>query len=299
MSLFLHSSSVLIAPTRQDRDVDTLSVPSIHIERPTTPASISSQSSEPLDAELWARHSMSLDASSPTLDSSSIYSSSSNSYMPSSGTSSSFVSSPSPEDDSPPDYIDTVQLPDVAVKYSFSSTSFNTMIVTPTSDAADLRSKYHISISMNCFTPFSYITTIRRGGTGFGVLVAQFEMGISSESATVTIKDREMEIGSVLKKVAGSRQAGSWLWIPSKKSKALTWDCKSQPFMCHSLTTKKPLAKFTPSRHVEQGEPPSMAELVVSPEGQNHFDDLLVSLLIIERKRLAPGKNKLVKRLFN
>ena len=39
--------------------------------------------------------------------------------------------------------------------------------------------------------------------------------------------------------------------------------------------------------------------LEVTPEGQEYFDDLLTALMIIERKRLTPGREAVSKALFN
>lgn len=59
------------------------------------------------------------------------------------------------------------------------------------------------------------------------------------------------------------------------------------------------LATFTPARQIKPGQPPVLAQLSVTPKGQDFFDHLLLAILIIERKRLTPGKGKTLKQLFN
>lgn len=49
--------------------------------------------------------------------------------------------------------------------YTFSTLSFNSMLLLPPSDATDTRPLYHVSVAHNCFMPLSYITTVRKGGT--------------------------------------------------------------------------------------------------------------------------------------
>lgn len=60
------------------------------------------------------------------------------------------------------------------------------------------------------------------------------------------------------------------------------------------------LATFKPARHGVPDIPDvPVPELTVTPLGQCFFDDLLISLLVIERKRLTPGKAQVLKQLFN
>jgi hypothetical protein len=49
------------------------------------------------------------------------------------------------------------------------------MILLPSAESPVTRPAYHITVSMNCFVPFSYITSIRRGGTEDEEYVGDFE----------------------------------------------------------------------------------------------------------------------------
>ncbi|KDR67611.1 hypothetical protein GALMADRAFT_231799 [Galerina marginata CBS 339.88] len=303
------------SPTRISRNdwethesLDSFFVPSITIERPSSPVSITSQlSSEPLDSALWdQRNSYLLNHEELTIDTSrsasgsSSYASSFHSESQASPMSRS--TTPALTED-PPDYTTTVQRPTDPVQYEFSPTSYNSMIVMSGSDAQAPRPKYHIAVTMNCFMPLCHITTIRRGGSELGQYVAQFEMGISQGPSTVTIDGSQVLISSALSKRTGTRSAGIWLWTPPDKAKGVLWNCRTVPFSCRSVidigsgSEESLLANFTPAGH-DHGQA-SVAKLTVRPKGQHFFDDLLLSLLIIERKRLTPGKGKILKQLFN
>jgi len=256
-------------------------------------------SSEPLDSELWDRRSFLLAGNA---DNTSVLSSSGSCSPSSSGSS----ATSSYENEEPPDYVETVQRPTIPVKYKFSTISFNTTLVVSSSDE-DSASKYHISIAMDCFIPSSYITTVRSGCTDYGAFVAQFELGGSKEFETVNIHGSECLISSRLSKLQGSSK-GQWLWRTKSKTKGLTWDCRAVPFVCRSIYYSEldvlfkkqvKLATFTP----RTGGPiprrsSKVAELVVEAAGQKYFDDILVSLLILERKRLAPKVSSVRDRIF-
>ncbi|KAJ3512613.1 hypothetical protein NLJ89_g3428 [Agrocybe chaxingu] len=66
------------------------------------------------------------------------------------------------------------------------------------------------------------------------------------------------------------------------------------------------LATYTPEKWLTEPkeggsveEEMSLAMLEVSPAGQELIEDILISLLICERKRMAPGKDSYTKALFN
>ena len=63
---------------------------------------------------------------------------------------------------------------------------------------------------------------------------------------------------------------------------------------CFSRKGRHLLATYRYSTHVQPAHSP-VHELEVTPEGQNYFDHLLLSLLIIERKRLTPRQSVLSK----
>ncbi|KAK0465590.1 uncharacterized protein EV420DRAFT_968344 [Desarmillaria tabescens] len=195
----------------------------------------------------------------------------------------------------PPGYV-IARTPTTNIVYSFSHIGDNAMILIPPYDAPDTRPKYHISVRLNCFIPSSYITTIRRGATQEGAIVGDFEMGISDKTATLFIRGKEFPIGDVLGK-SGSRRTGLWDWKFVKYG--LFWDCKKNPRKCFSSDRRTLFATFMPVTNLRQpGIPTVLPQLEVTPQGQPFFDDILMSVLIIERWRLTPATGD-YKQLFN
>ncbi|PPR02229.1 hypothetical protein CVT24_011457 [Panaeolus cyanescens] len=210
--------------------------------------------------------------------------------------------SPSPAlpEESPPQYA-RARIPTLPVRYTFCQLSFNTMLLIPPAESQDTRPQYHISVNMNCFVPTSFITTIHRGAIAYGRAVAEFEMGISVEKGRVRFGRYENDISAILDKADKNINHTKWTWRPPKVRHRLTWDCRSVPFTCHSIGPSPVLlATFTPrklNRAIKRPSDPPVLE--VSPEGQLHFDHLLLALLIVERKRLTPGKSMFFDRMID
>ncbi|KAF5312016.1 hypothetical protein D9619_003840 [Psilocybe cf. subviscida] len=211
----------------------------------------------------------------------------------------------------PPDYTQA-QRPNKNVKYSFSPIGPNAMMLLPPPDAQDTRPQYYVAVSLNCFMPLSHITTVYRGANEYSPRVCEFEMGIISvaNSRLQMATGAPVAIDSLLTKIQGPRQNARWNWKPqSVKISNLIWDCTLVPFTCkvrlvHQATPQL-VAQFTshirPINAYYGKTPPSVSELEVLPAGQPFFDDILISLLIIERKRLTPKtkSESHLKALFN
>ncbi|KAF9041414.1 hypothetical protein BJ165DRAFT_1530141 [Panaeolus papilionaceus] len=193
--------------------------------------------------------------------------------------------SPSLPEESPPQYA-RARIPTKPVRYTFCQLSFNTMLLIPPAESQDTRPQYHISVNMNCFVPTSFITTIHRGAIAYGRAVAAFEMGISVEKGRVRFGRYENDISAILDKADKHANNTKWTWRPPK---------------CHSIgATPVLLATFTPrklNRAIKRPADPPVLE--VSPEGQLHFDHLLLALMIVERKRLTPGKSMFFDRMID
>lgn len=158
------------------------------------------------------------------------------------------------------------------VVYTFSPLSFNSMIIAPPPTAPDATPRYHISVSLNCFIPSSFITTIRRGSTEYGEYVGDFEyvankinfsqntylfqrdvrMGISENRGTLCIRGKELPIGDALGQIGSHRQVGPnrihtisiehsqplkrqghWYWKLVRRF--LRWDCTVNPRLVRVL----------------------------------------------------------------
>ncbi|PBK80512.1 hypothetical protein ARMGADRAFT_1020888 [Armillaria gallica] len=191
----------------------------------------------------------------------------------------------------PPLYNAVSQLAE-RVTYSFLPHSLNTMVLVP----LDLRPRYHISTGSNCFIPSSYITTIRRGGTEHDELVADFEMGDSKLPESVYIRGGEYHIKDAIKICKSAHLGRNISWKDRQAfynnhqewtlgSQNIEWDLSESTKVCtsSSRTSRAPkvlYAKFMPRKGRD------LAQLEVMPEGQELFDDILISALILERTRL-------------
>jgi len=73
-----------------------------------------------------------------------------------------------------------------------------------------------------------------------------------------------------------------WWYIPT-----------DQPCQCFSAKDKNPgsyLARFIPTVHLRKfSRAPEVNRLEVSPQGHELFDDIVISVLILERLRTTPS----------
>ncbi|KAF5388540.1 hypothetical protein D9757_004659 [Collybiopsis confluens] len=150
---------------------------------------------------------------------------------------------------------------------------------------------YHVSVSMNCFTPSSHITTIRNYHRR-GEVVGDFEIAAkdSKNANTVFIRGNEHPLEDVL--VSSSRLfRNQWMWKPLDTHITLYWDDGSAGnsiacFTSKDRTSGNLLAKFIPRSHRRRsGRDVEYPKLEVTPQGHDFFEDVLISLLIIERLR--------------
>ncbi|KAF5362486.1 hypothetical protein D9756_002712 [Leucocoprinus leucothites] len=200
----------------------------------------------------------------------------------------------------PPPVYHVAKFPVTTVKYQFSNLGPNSMTLLPPRDSPDPRPVYHISVSMNCFVPFSYITTVRRGGQEDGQFVGDFEMGAGNVSAsmkppTICLRGREISMKLSINVEPTGKAKNRWAWIPPRPNPTLQdlpvfcWNFskKHGPFKCESRDGNQTLlATFIPPVRSQQRDGPAeLPALEVTPAGHRLFDDILFSLLIIERQR--------------
>lgn len=70
---------------------------------------------------------------------------------------------------------DIARVPTHETTYTFSPQSSNSMLLLPPPESQDTRPFYHISVATNCFIPYMFVTTLRRGATEYGAYVGEFE----------------------------------------------------------------------------------------------------------------------------
>ncbi|KAF7311645.1 hypothetical protein MKEN_01067800 [Mycena kentingensis (nom. inval.)] len=191
----------------------------------------------------------------------------------------------------PPAY-EHIKAPLEPVNYAFSPQQHeNTMLLVPPSSLPDSRPQYHISVALNVFNPFSFTTTIRRGGTSNGPKVGEFEMGISSLPGIVTINGVIKFISEVV--VEGEWGKHTWKFDSQDTSKHIFWNRSPADlglYNCYlDRQYKVKIAQYQGHTFKRR---PAETTLRVYPEGQKHFDDIVISILILERMRLRPGAPK-------
>ncbi|KAJ3511626.1 hypothetical protein NLJ89_g3989 [Agrocybe chaxingu] len=183
------------------------------------------------------------------------------------------------------------------IRYHFTPTSpvSNSLTLVPPPDMPDTVPRFHIVVTPNVLNPLSQITTVYRGETQFGQWVGSLDMGISMFSSRVRMHKKLTGISMVLTK-RGSRTNAIWTWKPlsSEVNNGLPWewDYRHASAVCRSSNADSTLlATFIPARVVqvnEHGEETPLPALQVTLAGQKFFEDILISLLAIERRRVIP-----------
>ncbi|KIK07852.1 hypothetical protein K443DRAFT_673106 [Laccaria amethystina LaAM-08-1] len=92
--------------------------------------------------------------------------------------------------ENPPEY-ETAQLPTETIKYSFSPSCLNSIVLVPPPHAQDTRPRYHITVNVNCFMPLSHISNVRRGANESSEFVGDFETGIIERTASICVRGNE------------------------------------------------------------------------------------------------------------
>ncbi|KAF8743692.1 hypothetical protein AX14_001222 [Amanita brunnescens Koide BX004] len=198
----------------------------------------------------------------------------------------------------PPRYLQA-QRPSTNITYTFipSKDVPNSMTLTPPSYVEGPHAPYWICVNMNCFTPSSHITTIRRS-TSDGEIVGDFELGIAAmKKPSVCIRGNEYPLGDVIESKNHKLFRNSWIYkvLEVEKSICLYWDESSSNasiscFSSKDKTVTNLLAKFLPPSHARKlGRQQEHTRLEVTPQGHDVMDDVVLSALIIERMRTTPS----------
>jgi len=202
--------------------------------------------------------------------------------------------------DSPPGYLET-RRPNTHITYTFFPQTIpaNSMIMKPPSYVKNPHPSYYISVNMNCFTPSSYITAIRRDGWECEV-VGDFEMGISAlrKPNTVCFRGYERPLNEMLQSSSKIFRGASYLWNRHSKESPLElyWEeAGTSTLLCFFGTEKRTtnlVAKFMPAGFLarrQERNKSDLTRLLVFPQGHDFLDDIVISVLIIERMRTSPS----------
>ncbi|KAF9254835.1 hypothetical protein L218DRAFT_1082152 [Marasmius fiardii PR-910] len=190
------------------------------------------------------------------------------------------------------------------VKYGFRQVSMNAMVLTSESGP-----KYHISVSSNCFVPSAFITSIREGGSENGASIADFQMGIIRNTQVpemVSIRGKQYSLTSIVKDMTKSWRRNESFKLEQWKfgNANFFWDISSQSGLklCYASaeiprTNGILLATFECGDGMSRTGSDYLATLEVTPDGQKAdlLEHILVSVLIMERIRLTPSAEGIVK----
>ncbi|KAI0821823.1 hypothetical protein BC628DRAFT_1341096 [Trametes gibbosa] len=145
---------------------------------------------------------------------------------------------------------------------------------------------YNISVSLNLnpFVPLSYVTTLRRGPSELGELVAPSRLGVMHSRGILRMNHRAIRMSTVLKKDGYSPRKFRWQYANS----VILWDCRTtlddgSPMCICSDINSHQIASFVPPPP-DPPQPPPAAVLTVFPDGHELFDHILLSALVVERK---------------
>ncbi|KAJ7631114.1 hypothetical protein FB45DRAFT_917533 [Roridomyces roridus] len=192
---------------------------------------------------------------------------------------------------SPPRYR-SIRRPAAPITYVFTPQPSNSMLLAPPPDTPDSQRPYHISVSLNCFTPTSFITIIRKNSWD-GDLVGDFEIGanLTQNPGTLCLRGNEFPISELLDSTSHVYRT-TWHWKVKSfgkgadKPMSLFWDdyqgggvlsCYSSP----DRNSSNLLAQFTPRAQLRrQGQVMEPPKLLVTSVGHDLFDDVLLSALV-------------------
>lgn len=169
---------------------------------------------------------------------------------------------------------------------------------------------YRITVWLDCFNPTSCITTIAylRGGEH---KIGSFEMGDSQRGGFLRFGEMSYPLDSVFedfrKKVKVHAEMGErWTWNRPGCPASFEWDCRypDGEAVCRESSTKKEFARLTfptPLTEPTPGERNRTLRIYDRARRPNRdlSHDILISALIVERKRLAPAVGKEKHGLFN
>ncbi|GJE97770.1 hypothetical protein PsYK624_139910 [Phanerochaete sordida] len=148
------------------------------------------------------------------------------------------------------------------------------MVLSPEGSGTEASALYHISVGVNVWMPSMTVTTVRRGSSEAGPIVASLELGISSTPATVAIGQVCRPLNEVF--FRKSTASSSRLYFVGD-GRAIKWKMGPKSWQAHCGPTL--LATFFPT-------PPR--KLKVEPAGHQLLDHLMVSLIILMREHLTP-----------
>jgi len=203
---------------------------------------------------------------------------------------------PSPPLERPPSYT-VIRIPDKSTTYRFLQEEGqpSSMLLVPPTDVPDPRPLYRITVGHDPFLPTSFITSITKAPGDRRLPIGRFKTMLSNPThlgQLVSVHGKECRLGEIFVKGKKKNRVQYFDW-GNNKAALLRWSCPQWPspgtFSCYDPNDKdRTFAEFTISRMGLQhptesrGLPPQLA---VKPIGHFLLDDILMSLLLLERHR--------------
>lgn len=196
------------------------------------------------------------------------------------------------QEERPPDYVEAL-LPTTPMDYTFRSVEgdSHSMVVVPPMDVTDTRPLYHIRVVHDLFDPSFFVTSIRKGSND-GYFVGDFKTKPDCSALEETVYFKRTEDHIFKKLIASTKRdefqwklqhadGGSLLWKWGR-----WWTCRYVPGQMVSKNKSYDIvAQFYPARMRSPSNTQKLTQMTMEPSGQKYFDEIILSVLILERKR--------------
>ncbi|KAK1229413.1 hypothetical protein PQX77_007533 [Marasmius sp. AFHP31] len=198
-------------------------------------------------------------------------------------------------------------MPSDSIMYTFSPVSSKAMVLLPPASLGSLGPLYHISVAPSLFTGSAAITTIREGGSKTGDFVADFQS--TTASSDDYDSGKHWQSGTVC--IRGKELLGRWRFTQARLDWDYDWEqlnvntveriytvtpfthqipmfLTKQGAQCYhvaaiGISHRTLYAKFKPPNSAARHGPQGVAFLDVTQQGHHLLEQILVSVLILER----------------
>jgi len=178
-------------------------------------------------------------------------------------------------------------------KFVFQPLSHHVMSLTLETDHHPSIPRFHISVALNCFMPSATITSVYRDDLRGSHFVAEIGMGISAERAALVLPDEASPLDNIF---SISRKVG-WDW---KRRKAYLDGNVSTVSLHWEETSVGKVIECHQTGDVDRRSTDVVAYMIIPPApsrkqpmlevtrvGMDVIDDIVVSSLLVQRRRLT------------
>lgn len=199
--------------------------------------------------------------------------------------------------------------------YKFVSKQINFNTVSLGMETHHIRSipRYYISVSMDCMMPTASITSVYRHDMDGSTMVAEIGMGISSERAMLTMREESGPMDNIF--IKSHKEGWDWKRRKPRPDGAVSivnlhWEESSLDKVIDCYLTGDAESRLgtavafiiIPPMHQANGGRASRSQMMleVTALGLDVLDDIVVSAIIVQRRRLSPNvKDRTKTPIFN